>query len=245
MGTGAINHVILDIETRKPDHDRLAKELRWGVKPHPGTKDEGKKAAQVAAKTKKAEEGGALSDASPITCIGLRYLGQSWIFTAFPVAQEDVKQFAALGAMVIHGGEEYDMLVSVSEFCRQIIESSQSPLVVAGHNIFGFDLPKLRLAYAQIGLYIQAMFYYPDGVPARDTMEEFSRFFLTRNTGGFVSVPEAADWLNIEYTNTADGAELPALYESGQFAKIVEKNAIDLIIEEQIFKRISSIGGTR
>ena len=126
-----IYEVSIDLETGpSPQEEVDALMKHW--KPPGNVKDPAKIEARREEAYLKAYEKSSLLNAAPILCVGLAWLneegGAEW--TVFESMEE--------------GFSEKRMLQDLSAWISQCCAPA---LTVIGHNIIGFDLPKLRLAY--------------------------------------------------------------------------------------------------
>jgi hypothetical protein len=165
----------------------------------------------------------ALLDASPILCIACRTDNNSTIFHS--MGETDLK----INWTVSDHGTEKEMLSAFRQWADSIITTDT---VIAGHNLIGFDLPKIRNAFIRHRLKLP-MFLLPQlrgeiGNDIIDTMKLAKAYTMEHRDTLMISLDTLADILNIERPKQAmSGAEVPAAHERGEFAPILIYCCID------------------
>lgn len=107
-----------------------------------------------------------------------------------------------------------------------------SPTQIVGHNIAGFDLPKLRLRSCINKLQL------PRGLtadmPIFDTMKRWQRF--SRDQSPFVPLSTVTDALGIPaHKQIVSGSQIPQFIAAGRFDEVIDYALLDLLAEEQAF----------
>ena len=117
--------------------------------------------------------------------------------------------------------------------------------LLVGWGIKRFDLPKLRLAFARNGLALPA-FLAPrvcgddEDQPMFDACCKFGRYF-SRVGNDFTSLKRAAELLRIDgHKGVCDGSMAPVLHEEKRYAELATYCALDVLMEQQIFLRLTN-----
>lgn len=228
----ASQFLILDIETTDAPMASVLLEQAL-AKPHAGTKDADKKAAQVAAKQSKLQESAALIDGAPIVIVGLLVDGMPFQFYA---SESPVN---LPGVTVIPCKSEEGLLWAVKFF----LESFDGVTTFVGHNIEksysgrGFDLPHLRFRYAFHGIQGPGSMD-PFHTRTVDLMELYFRSSTTKKDV-FVSLEEIVLRLGItDKPFPLTGKDVPALWPAGEVEACLLKNLYDLHLTAQVFNRL-------
>lgn len=226
----------IDLETAAATPDAIAASMRceW-VPPVKRWKDETVIANMgrtylkaLAAK----EEKSALLDAAPIISIGI----QSDTERRCLHIMEEHAPHDHEGAMVEGFATAADMLVAL----RGIMDLCCAPdTEICGHNILGFDLPKLRWAFCHHGVRMPTALLGYDQ-PVFDTMKEYKRYTI-KDKPPFISLDELLQlWGLPSHKDQVDGSMVPGLYEKGEFLTIVGYQLKDVIAESQLYLRMTS-----
>jgi len=223
-------YIVIDIETRNLSQTgrELASSL---VKPHPSTKDEAKRAAQVQAKVSSLEEKGALSDIAEIACIGIY---------SDSITPTVLHTFDFEGAIEgVDHGKYADEKTMLSDFCGIINEGCDENTEIVVANA-GFDLPKIRYAAA-----IRNKTKIPDILMPRSSNSVFDilhiagKYFLVNKSDKYsLSLDDLAKHLGYE-GKRASGAEVPNLIDSGEFETVITYNVVDLLLTNMAYKVMS------
>lgn len=171
-------------------------------------------------------EKAALLDASPIVCVGVQTDREAAEFNGM-----DGTAFDIGGVPAIPCGNERGLLVKM----RDWLDARTGPrTVVVGHNIRGFDLPKLRNAFMRHSLRLPAIFapriLEGDQVASVvDTMKLFTAFSMEHRDDFMVSLEVVAAGLGIPRPKAViNGSDVPRLYRAGEFASILTYCAVDV-----------------
>jgi len=221
--------VSLDIETRNltPTQAEFAAQF---LKHHPSTKDEEKKAAQIAAKKAALSDRGALNDASEIACIGL--------WTASEPAPIVLHTFAFDGEIegVAHASyaTEKDMLVAFAEMMNEACDD-QTEVVVANA---GFDLPRMRYAAAIRNRVVVPEIIKPRSVnPIYDVLYMAGKYFLVGSGSEFnLSLDDLVKHCRITTGKVVSGAEVPGMIEREEYEEVITYNAVDALVTGKAYQ---------
>lgn len=179
------------------------------------------------------KEKAALLNESPIACIGLR--SDTELRCLHAMHKHEPRQ--EHGALVEGFEDSPSLLVAL----RNVINSLCSPdTVFVGHNIKGFDLPKLRWAYVHHGVRM------PDAImdysqPIFDSMTEWKKFsFGTGDKKIFISLDELLDRFKLEsHKGLVDGSMIPGLIESGEYDQVIQYQLLDVLAESNLFLKMT------
>lgn len=216
-----MNIVILDIETTAPpDGEEIIEQELECWEPPANIRDPQKIEARRIEASAKLREKLALTDAAPIICVGTA------VENAAPVVRGEWES----------GGERYMLawLTTVLDFASTIVTKGGGT----------FDLPKLRFRYLINGLPIPV---------ALRVAHDASRY---RNTAGVQHIDIGELWTNyytVQAGNSLDaicqrlfglppqpvcGADIPALYQAGQYERIIEHCREDVERTRSLFRRL-------
>jgi len=142
------------------------------------------------------------------------------------------------GWELIAAGDEYDVL---EEFYSEIFAGEKVRPTFAGFNIFGFDLPFLYRRAIILGHTMLALRLAPYVTRWYNNAEHVVDWMLEWTLGRYgehISMRELALALGIEGVDMNEsGAEVPEMYEKGDFDGIVEHLKRDLALLAEIDKR--------
>jgi hypothetical protein len=232
MEKNNLNYLVLDIETTDAPAASVAFEQEF-ARPHAGTKDEDKKAAQVAAKQAKLQESAALLDSSPVCIVGGIVGGITFQIFSAPAVGFDIP-----GVTLFPMPDERGVLL-----CFAYLLESLPGVTFVGHNVekryngTGFDLPHLRFRYAFHGV---ALPIAMDPLHTRsvDLMELYFRSSTTKKDV-FVSLEEMAARLELtDKPFPLAGKDVPRLWQAGDVEACLLKNLYDLRLTQAVFGRL-------
>lgn len=172
----------------------------------------------------KAYEKAALLDASPIICIG--YGGEKALTVHTLNDAQDGRYFSTEKAML----DAFDLY---------LVSKCSAGTELVGHNIQGFDLPKLRLAYIRNGLKVPSVLrYMPERrQPCYDTQQQFRYFSTEHNRNYFASLELVCRTLGIEYDDGGmKGADVPAAYLEGRHQEILDHCLADIETTGRVYR---------
>lgn len=173
----------------------------------------------------KAKEKAALLDASPVLCIAVKTNQQRLIFNGMGEQTPKLD-----GWPVIPCFEEPGLLLA---FRIWMDGQTDGTSILVGHNILGFDLPKLRNAYIRHRLRLPKLM--GAGVldseplpPVSDTARLFRRFSMEHRDNEFPSLDLLARTLGLQRPKLlVSGADVPRLHREGRIAEILTYCAVD------------------
>lgn len=173
----------------------------------------------------------ALLDASPILCVALKTERMAVVLNGMEVSSPEIP-----GWLCLPCGDEKGLLVAL----RSVLEGVANPdTILVGHNLLGFDLPKLRNAYLRHRLFLPAVLRPLDGAgrqPVFDSMREIRAFSMENSEERFISLETVARVLGIpQPKQVISGAEVPRLHREGEYAAILAYCALDVATTERAF----------
>jgi hypothetical protein len=241
----ATPYFCLDVETMAPPAEvltRLEEEFlaEWEA---PGNiKDLAKLAAKRQADLEKFREKAALLDEAPIAMAGVMLQGETYLLHGVKIAK--AKWFGRReNNVLIEGfaGERALMEALITVLDEKVTRDALG----VGHNVFRFDLPKIRLACIRNGLKLPESLrvLLVDGEDRQkftDTMHVFCRYFA-RNGEIFVSQDKMLGRLGIEswLKGVATGADVPGLLASGKINEVATKLLADLLGVRDAFLKMT------
>lgn len=187
---------------------------------------EKKRAEKAEEATKKA----ALLDASPILCLALKTDGMAMVLNGMDGSSPEVP-----GWMVLPCADEVGLLYAL----RAILDSATGPdTEIVGHNILGFDLPKIRNAFLRHRMRLP-LTLTPGGdelQPTFDTMKKIRAWSMEYADERFVSLDALARVLDIPTPKqVVTGADVPRLHRDGEYASILNYCALDVATTERAY----------
>lgn len=215
--------VVLDIETADATPDAISAALEaW--KPPANIKDEDKIAARRQEAAAKIAENAALLDASPILCAAIHSDQTRLIFNGMDTSAPMID-----GWPVLPCGNERGLLLALRAW---LDAHTSADTVLVGHNLRGFDLPKLRHAYIRYSLKLPNRLrpLRRDEVSTETTdiaflFKAFSAEHRDEFCPGLKTVAAAFGIANPKSLMT--GADCPRLYREGQYKTILLYCALD------------------
>lgn len=218
-------YAVLDLETGFAPQANIDAALE-GWKPPKNWKDE-TVAAKRAEMAEKAEEKSALLDAAPIICLALKTDRIAVILNGM-----DSTSYEIPGWLCFPCCDERGLLMAL----RTILESCPGPeTVIVGHNILGFDLPKIRNAYLRNRLRLPLALRDQDQ-PITDTMRQIRYFSMESADERFVSLDTVARVLGIlQPKQVITGADCPRLHKEGRIAEILTYCCLDVATTERAY----------
>ena len=222
-------YAVIDIETGNAPQEYIEKALNaW--KPPSNIKDKDKIEAKRIEVFDKIAERGALLDASPILCVCIKTDTKGFVFTGMGgnYSVDDWK--------VIHSENEKDMLIVLRDWLNA--ETDESTELV-GHNLCGFDLPKLRNAYIRNRLLMPFAFGINSN-PTVDTMKVFKSFSMESRDDYYPSLDRVADSLLLPRPKMViSGKDVPKYYEQGKIQEILTYCCVDVSTTETAYLLMS------
>ena len=217
-------YCVIDLETADPTPEDLAMEQRY-IKLG-NTKDPEK----IRAKQEAMKAG--LTDSAPIFCIGIKTPQMLAVFSWGKLSQEEETLLLSQGILGVSVKDEIDMLLTFSVFLNALPENTR----IITSNGDKFDLPHLRFRYARFDLSVPEQIDWHH----TDLMLKFCKFSTRKFNGEapFFSVEEMAEKLRIPFHKSIKGAQVPEFIRDGRHFEVILYNALDVIVEEQIAKRL-------
>ena len=215
--------IVLDLETGNAPEEFIEQKIAEWTPPGNISKPETIAAKREEAK-QKIREKSALLDAAPILCVAVNTPQQKMIFNGM-----DDKQHSIEGWEVQSFGDESRMLLGL----RQWLDSGTDPYTtLVGHNVCGFDLPKLRSANIRHRLMLpHCLRIGGDEYQQKtaDTMKIYARKFAVEGNGQpFVTLDRVAAAFGLPRPKlNISGSDVPAMHERGEHLAILTYCAID------------------
>ena len=211
--------ICIDIETANAD-SRYVDAAIENWTPPANIKDPAKLKARYNEARIKLAEKSALSDAAPIICVALYDSDGHMTTTRFEQSEESILQ-------------------TLSNFLRDSVSAGTE---LVGHNILGFDLPKLRLAYLRHGLQLPLCLRPPTTQhrqPVFDLMREFRYFSAEHYNSRYVSLKTVLETLGIERPDDIDGTDVPKAYAEGRHNEILNHTWLDVELTMRAYKMLT------
>ena len=223
----AADYVVIDCETGDAPVSAIESALEaW--KPPKNWKPEtveAKRSERAEAISNKA----ALLDASPIICLALKTDRMAIILNGMDDTGPDVPGWLCLPCI-----DERGLLMAL----RTILNNATSPgTVLCGHNVLGFDLPKIRNAYLRHRIALPMALAIGDESPdVYDTMRHIRYYSMEVTDERFVSLDTIARVLGIpQPKQVITGADCPRLHRDGRIAEILTYCCLDVTTTERAF----------
>lgn len=231
-----------DIETANCDAkllDEIVAREMDGWEPPANYKDPTKIAERKKEAEQKIREKSALLDCSPIACVALRTETESVVFNGV-----DGKKYSVNHSVVLSCGEERAMLLKMRDW---LDSRTNAGTIVIGFNILGFDLPRLRVAYARNKLRLPAILtpriLEDERQPVVDVMKMYLNWFTADAHGRpMISLGDVIERLGLPaYKNRIDGSMIPTLIAEGRVAEVLEYCALDTSATLTAWLRMTSM----
>lgn len=220
-------HLCVDIETG--DASEAALDLSADFYKAPSNmKDPEKIAAREKEALAKMREKSALLDLAPIFVVGMMTESEAVLFHCIK-SKKKVEALKNIPATIFTFKNEREMLGAAREWTDPRFSPNQ---VIVGHNVKGFDLPKIRGGYVRNRLVMPKVFQpaaRDGGVTIFDTMTEFLYNFTTELKGDkYVSQEEMVARLGIPgHKHRLSGAEIPRMIAQGKAEEVLAYNYLD------------------
>lgn len=236
-----------DVETMDPPAavmERLEKAFCEDWEPPKNYRDEEKIGALRLADLDKWRERAALLDAAPVAMVGLMFEDDTYILHG--LKREKLRPFGRNGRENRRYLEGFKGEGELMEAVRIVLEKRVGPETRGvGHNCYGFDLGKLRLAMVRNGLTLPEAFRVlhledEDRQPFVDTMKLYCRYF-GRSGQLFITQDAMLENLGLRslLKGVATGAEVPALLKAGQINAVATKLLADLVGLREAFVKMT------
>lgn len=224
-------YCVLDIETGngRPEGAEHWMRVNWSPSPNWKAETIGKRYLEA---LERKRERMALLETAPIICVALK-------------SDTELRCLHAMGAhdpRVVEGGglvEGFGDMAGMLLALRCLLDAMMEPEApLVGHNIRGFDLPRLRLAYLRNGLRLPVCLAQQNQATF-DTMLEYGRRF-GGGRDAFVSLDDVLEAFGLEsHKGLIDGKDVPTLHAAGQAATIVRYAMLDVLAEAEVFERMT------
>ena len=228
-------YITLDIETGYAPAAEIAEQIENWEAPK-NIKDADKIAERKAAFEEAAKSKSSLTDAAPIVSICLKT--NSGVCVLLSGMGKGKATQKPTGWQVMEFDSEGEMLGIFAAMMNSLADD-QTRLV--GHNILGFDLPKLRnrMVRNKVKLPQCLVPRFGDGEknqPIYDTMKSARYFSQELSNQMFVSFDALAHALGLPiHKHLMDGSQVPFFAEQGRVDEILLYNALDVEREEAAF----------
>lgn len=173
----------------------------------------------------------ALLDESPVICVSLK-------------SDTELRCLHAMGAQDptdMHGGliEGFATTTEMLQALAYLLNLYVTPdTVIVGHNILGFDLPKLRWHFVKHRIPVPGCLL-DKGQPLFDTMREYVNRFSMQNQP-FIALDALLDLIGMDSHKSAiSGADVPDLYLQGEVETITGYALLDVLAEAELFLRMT------
>lgn len=228
-------YLVLDIETNDGSPDEVEAALRARWLPPANHKTPQAVGSAWLELVERRRERLALADQAPVaivSLVGVTETGRE-LRALHCLEAAEIRYFE--GAAVEGFASERAMLAAL----RGLLDQFTTPdTELVGHNVAGFDLPKLRYRYVKHGLRLP-MALAGAGAPVYDTMRRFCRDF-SKDEQPFVSL----DWLLKEFgipshKGEMDGSKVPAYIAERRFDELLRYALRDVLVEEELYLRMT------
>jgi len=167
----------------------------------------------------------ALLDSSPLITVALATDTDCRILHWLPVESS-----ALYGVPLERYSSERMMLARL----RDYLESCSDTTLFVGHNIVGFDLPRLRLRYLTNGLRIPRPLTNTHQ-PVYDTMLVWTDLFSIEGAK-FISLHDCLEIARLPSHKTiVSGADVQRLYDAGEYLTLLLYAILDVLAERALF----------
>lgn len=226
--------IVIDLETGDAPEEAIQAAIeRWKAPANWKPETVSKNRAEYAAK---ARDKAALLDASTILCVGLRSPQGGVMLSGMGVGHLDTIP-GWIGVL------EYQDEAGLLAGLRAVLDATtDAATVLVGHNIRGFDAPKLRGAYVRHRLPLPRCLRPVEGGPGQpltDTMRLFGHFSMEYRDAPFVGLDTVCRAFGIPRPKSVvSGAEVPEMHRDGRFAEILTYCAIDVDATAEVYRRM-------
>lgn len=236
-----------DVETMNPEPkvmERIEREFLEEWEPPSNYKDPAAIERLRVEKLQAFREKAALHDAAPVAMVGLMFEEQTFLLHS--LKDQEAEWFGRNGKrnhVSIEGfaGERKLM----ERVCVLIGKKTTQETRGVGHNVYGFDLGKLRLAIVRNGLALPEFFrvlHVEDEERQQfvDTMKLYCRYFAKAGQM-FITQEAMLESLGIEpqLKGIATGADVPKLLAAGKLTAVAAKLLADLVGVREAFVRMT------
>lgn len=228
--------VVFDLETSDAPEEAIERAVAAWKAPSnwkPETVD-----AKRAEYAEKARDKSALLDSAPIACMAAKAsTGAQVVFSGMGKAQP----CEVPGWVISQMKNEREML-SLIRAWLDMIAGPETRIV--NHNLFGFDLPKLRGAFVRHRIPLPLCLKPRDDgskQPAFDTMQRFRDYSVEYRDSPFVSLDVACQSFGIARPKEhVSGADVPRLVREGRYAEVIVYSAVDAASTYELYRLMTA-----
>ena len=232
----AYRYVVLDIETTYPADEHIARAAQAWSAPSNWKPETVERKRQEA--LERIRDKSALLDAAPIISVSVCTNEDRYLFHT--LLGVDTRRYS--GWTFYPCADEGELLAALHVLDRRISRQ----VILAGHGVRRFDLPKLRNAYARHAMPMPGFLRVPWDESDRrvyDTERMIRYFSAEKNDGSPVSFEETQRVLGLDsHKQVMHGAEVPAAYVAGRHQAIMLYSMLDGVAEEAVFLRMWGAG---
>lgn len=228
--------LVIDLETGDAPAEAVEQALA-GWTPPGNLKDPVKIDARRAEAMEKIRERAALLDASPILCAALQTDRARLIFNGMDTSTPDID-----GWPVLPCGDERGLLLALRAW---LDTHTTAETVIVGHNLQGFDLPKLRHAYVRHSLRLPTLLKPKlrdeEKAEVVDTMRLFKAFSMEHRDDYAIALDTVAASLGIPRPKQyMTGADCPRLFREGQVQTVLTYCAVDVATTARAYQLMTA-----
>jgi len=226
----AAKYLVIDIETGNAPAEAIENALNsW--EPPKNYKDPAKIETKRKEEFDKILERGALLDASQILCVCLKTDRGRLALNGMG------GQLGIDGWVTYNLGNEVTLLKVLRDVLNKITNMDS---VIVGHNVRGFDLPKLRNAYLRHRLKLPELLAitprHDEGPQVVDTAQLFKAFSMEHRNDFCPSITDMAQSLGLPLPKgIISGADVQKLHEAGRYQEILVYCAVDVATTTQAY----------
>lgn len=237
MNNAPLEWVCLDIETTAGRPEAAEEFCRRYWSPDERWKPETIGRRYLEALEKKREKL-ALLDAAGIAVVAIRDSSATRPVTVTHSRGDqapEVREWGVVGGFF----DEMGLLVGLREYLNA---NTDDGTLLVGHNVKGFDLPRLRFAYLRAGLQLPGILASPTAL-VFDTMREFARRFSVEREE-FIGLAEVLEKVGMpNHKGVMDGSDIDGLLAGGQLEAVLQYAALDVMCESELFLRLTGRSG--
>ena len=228
--TAPASYLVLDVETGDAPEEAIASAMRnW--RPPANVKDQDKIETRKAEAVVKIRERSALLDAAPLLCVGLQTNHSVLSFNGM-----NNQEYNIGGGHSIACGDEKGMLIKLRAWLDLQTDTNT---VLVGHNVRGFDLPKLRAAFMRYKLRLPSVLaprIIDEAQSVVDTAQLFRSFSVEHRDDFCPGLDATCAGLGVlQPKSFMSGAEVPRMHREGKYLEILTYNMIDVLATTRVY----------
>lgn len=217
--------LVLDLETRAGDPDAVTRSFLGAWSPDARWSDETIGRRWREAEAKRREKAALLDSAEIISIAWCWGPGEYEVWHALPVSTSGIRARRT--------GSEARLLAIAAE----LLESMDSACILAGHNILGFDMPRLRCRMLRHGIRLPEALARRDQ-PVFDTMKEWSSRFSVEQRP-FIALTDILDWCGLpNHKPLVDGGDVADWLDQERYEDVLAYAAADVVAEYHLVARM-------